>query len=655
MHFADDQAYETDHLPLRKYLLFAALALLTLSGCRYLERSQGYTGGYCTEDAECQPGLTCMTEAQGFPGGYCTTTTCTEGGCPGSYAECAYLDESRNSTFCVETCASNIDCRSSEGYICADLDGSQGCLPSDMATTGAGEIGSSCSRDDDCNTSLCLTNYVFGYCSQVCSSDSDCGSGALCVDQGGGTLRCMDSCSNNDECRFGYTCVAEGSGGVCDVDEGNDSVRNPSGSEDGSTCTDDISCAGGSCLTGSAYPDGYCSTRDCDVVGCGTNSTCVTLDRDAFCLQNCTDSDDCREGYRCTSLEGGGSVCYTQSAISTPDVENGSVFDLYCDSSSIGQTHTISFDIASSTTGFAVIPFSPAGSEIVPTQMTLPDNTNVVFEEDYTYQTVNSLLLSTIVPMTFPGAPKDDYTVQNGRYDFQFQSDDSSCCYYLIEQSGLGTTLDVNIYLVGVPGVSAATASSHSNFQTMLSTISSIYQSAGITVDEVRLIDVTGEAESTYQIIRDFNDVYRLFALSEPPGDTVADALSLNLFLIEDFNISSLPGLLGLSAGIPGAPGIHGSGGSGVVMSSVNLSSDPAQFGQTVAHEMGHFLGLRHTSERGGVEFDPLSDTPQCNDPDDAYNCSDVSNLMFPFAVDVDQSVVTSDQSFVLQRNPIVQ
>ena len=31
-----------------------------------------------------------------------------------------------------------------------------------------------------------------------------------------------------------------------------------------------------------------------------------------------------------------------------------------------------------------------------------------------------------------------------------------------------------------------------------------------------------------------------------------------------------------------------------------------------MAHEVGHWLGLRHTSERTGKTFDYIKDTPEC-------------------------------------------
>jgi hypothetical protein len=48
-------------------------------------------------------------------------------------------------------------------------------------------------------------------------------------------------------------------------------------------------------------------------------------------------------------------------------------------------------------------------------------------------------------------------------------------------------------------------------------------------------------------------------------------------------------------------------------------------------HEAGHFAGLFHTSEFAPGYGDPLSDTPQCDDPATLLEtCPDFGNAMFP-------------------------
>src|SRR5438309_445465 len=54
---------------------------------------------------------------------------------------------------------------------------------------------------------------------------------------------------------------------------------------------------------------------------------------------------------------------------------------------------------------------------------------------------------------------------------------------------------------------------------------------------------------------------------------------------------------------------------------------DTDGMGTTAAHEIGHYLGLYHTSERDGSEHDPIDDTPECAAGDSA--CPDAANVMF--------------------------
>ncbi len=633
-------------------IILGVYALFSASGCRMLDRLMGNTGAPCSTDDNCATGLVCLTE---FPGGYCSMQTCSQGGCPGMYATCAMLDASRNVTACVEGCNSNIDCRQGEGYVCADLDGSRGCMPAQQSTGSAGEIGSSCTRDSDCSGDLtCLTNFVFGYCSRACSSHNDCGSDGRCINQGGDVMRCMRACQNNSQCRFSYACQQVDGQNVCDADDSSTAVRNPNGTPDGQGCTVDVACVGGTCITGTDFPGGYCTTRSCDVVGCSdANSVCVGLEREALCFVRCEDSAQCREGYRCTSLDTGEKVCYALSPIRAPEIEGGAI-EIRCDATSSGRVRTATFELPAGSVGFAIVPFSPANSEVTPLRLRAPDGSVLNFAQDYSFQTINSLLLGTIVPMSFPGAPAFERFIQAGTYRFEYETDDASSCYFVVPQASVGRQLDLNFYFVGVPGLNAGNAASHTQFQATMQEVRTIFNNASITIGTVRTFDISGDNATRYSMIRDFSDIYRLLALSSAPGPSRDEALSLNVFLINDFNIAGLPGLLGLSAGIPGVPGVHGNGGAGLVFSSVNLRDAPTALGQTLAHEAGHFLGLRHTSERGGTEFDPLDDTPRCNNPENPYSCPDVNNLMFPFSVDVEQRQITTNQRFVIQRNPLV-
>ncbi|MCA9542262.1 MAG: hypothetical protein KC620_25370, partial [Myxococcales bacterium] len=71
------------------------------------------------------------------------------------------------------------------------------------------------------------------------------------------------------------------------------------------------------------------------------------------------------------------------------------------------------------------------------------------------------------------------------------------------------------------------------------------------------------------------------------------------------------------------------------------------------AHEVGHYLGLFHTTETNQRSFDPLPDTQNCaNVRNFPEGCPDGNNLMFPLA-GADNSQLTEDQVSVVLANPL--
>ena len=98
---------------------------------------------------------------------------------------------------------------------------------------------------------------------------------------------------------------------------------------------------------------------------------------------------------------------------------------------------------------------------------------------------------------------------------------------------------------------------------------------------------------------------------------------------------------------------------------------DSQLLGETAAHEMGHQLGLFHTTEKGGTVFDILSDTPECssstrdnnsNGSVSAEECDGYGgdNLMFwtswsaaSRSAGKKQETLSSHQQHVLKYSPI--
>jgi hypothetical protein len=155
-----------------------------------------------------------------------------------------------------------------------------------------------------------------------------------------------------------------------------------------------------------------------------------------------------------------------------------------------------------------------------------------------------------------------------------------------------------------------------------------------------------------------------------PPGEgadaeyeAIANASSLstvNVVIVPSIDGYEGGGLYGIAGGIPGP--LVPTGNSAVTVDALtNAGPDMAfndaelqLYGETMAHEVGHFIGLFHPVETDYAYFDAVDDTPQCNNRN---NCEgDLGgNLMFPYPVCtfsscVQQDDLTAGQGEIAQR-----
>ena len=108
-------------------------------------------------------------------------------------------------------------------------------------------------------------------------------------------------------------------------------------------------------------------------------------------------------------------------------------------------------------------------------------------------------------------------------------------------------------------------------------------------------------------------------------------------------------GTYGISAGIPGSA--QQTRETFVVLSWFVHAGVDGQFsddetrlmGETMAHEVGHYMGLYHPVEDGFEYWDALDDTPECRN---GNTCEDQlgTNLMFPYSICNNQGCVVTDQ-----------
>lgn len=226
------------------------------------------------------------------------------------------------------------------------------------------------------------------------------------------------------------------------------------------------------------------------------------------------------------------------------------------------------------------------------------------------------------------------------------------------------STIDLNLWFVGIPGLDAASAPKDARFGGMMDELGRVLGTAGITVGEVRYYDVTGPERDIYTIVDTtdggVDEHAELLALSRvlPP-----DNHGVNLFFVQAFTGW---GLLGKAGGIPGPPLMHGTFASGVVVSLDEYlnETDPyyvAYTAETMAHELGHQLGLYHPTEQDGRSFDHILDTPEC--PAEFYDangdglvdpieCEAVGGLNLMFWTSTLHDVLSPAQKRVLHLNP---
>lgn len=624
-------------------------------------------GAPCRGNGQCLGGK-CLEEDIGFTGGYCTTLRCEENGCSGLASECfrTTLGDTET-TACFELCDFDGTCeRADEGYQCVQLEDTAVCLPPTATNAPTqGSTGSACSNNLQCNgeDATCLTTFFGGYCSQLgCTSSADCLDQNPCVvlnpmepasDQ---QTACLRSCTSDDDCRFNFSCQNYEGEMVC-LEGESSGPRNPDGAPDGASCSSNLNCQGGTCIReaideetqDTSYPGGYCTTRDCEDDSECNGGVCISRTRSTACFATCESDSDCRDGYACRDVPEG-RICDSVVEAVLPDPTSGSGFDVQC-----GPEKSITFTLPEGTIGFYFAPFAPNGEKVVPRTLTYPGGASLDIPRDYSWLAVNPEILGSLAPILFPASNADRFrdAFGPGEYTIDVTTSASELCYYIIPKSSPGTRLDINLYFVGT-SITASEAQSDRDMAEVIDVVESIYSDLGVQANVSAYFDSPPTVSQSYGIIRDFYDVFSLVATSQTPGSTVEENLSVNVFLIEDFNISEAPGLLGVSTGIPGMAGLHGNSGAGLVFSTASLGQDNEQLGQTMAHEIGHFLGLRHTTEHGGSAHDPITDTPECILPDLAFLCGDSDNFMFAFALGGSQRITTQGQSFVVKRSPLV-
>jgi hypothetical protein len=266
-----------------------------------------------------------------------------------------------------------------------------------------------------------------------------------------------------------------------------------------------------------------------------------------------------------------------------------------------------------------------------------------------------------------------------------------------------GSALDAAFYIVGDMNtlggtpLRAANAGTDSTVQRMVQTFKTVMANAGITANVV-FYDVSATERARFGTLTanstgPCDDLSQMFTISSAhPGTT------MNLFLVQNLRVDTGNGsttVIGIDGTIPGPTSYNGTVHSGAVVSAADLFTatlqscpanginvggcGPDEVAFIAAHEAGHFLGLFHTTEQEGADFDPLTDTlkcpclncaaatdlPKCTSSSPplltasrcnaSSNCGGGDNLMFwLLAPGVSRGNLSSQQAQVMRLNPLV-
>lgn len=206
--------------------------------------------------------------------------------------------------------------------------------------------------------------------------------------------------------------------------------------------------------------------------------------------------------------------------------------------------------------------------------------------------------------------------------------------------------LDINFWFTGAGGWTAETAPTDPAFIRAVAGLEEILAEQGVSLGVLSYAD----SPRSFRIIENVaglgSDLGRLFASSaEAPRNAV------NVFLVGElqlgFGLDRFGVVLGQSGGLPGPVLVQGTTGNGVAVAvdAHALYDIMDELDVTIAHELGHLLGLFHTSEnnrfRDDPVHDPIADTPQ----------NDASYLMY---FSPNGSKLSDEQGRVLRANPWV-
>ena len=389
---------------------------------------------------------------------------------------------------------------------------------------------------------------------------------------------------------------------------------------------------------------GSCSSSTTSATTGNNTITLVSLTEGTF--SNCTITITDSAGNVSNSLT---ITSFTVSTVSEITQTLGN--DGYLTGSFVVPNDGISFLLSTFLDNNSVVAFhsltDPDGADILSSSST-PNLYNAASGSTADYGYANVLV---------PQSPS--FSAKAGTWTFKNYANDRVKLVMRSDSTPSNATIVVQPYITG-------TTWSASDISEALGIMSNIYAKNGITLNIKSTITIS---DSQYA------------SVSKTPTDSTTSALisqgstsAVNLFFIEDYS-SSNAGLLGNATGIPGSMKMANSWNGvliGLTAHATGSTLNSQLLGETAAHEMGHQLGLFHTTESGGTVFDIISDTAECPKSLDKDSNSQIQmsaeecegygaeNVMFwtswsssSRSSGKKQDVLSSHQQHVLKYSPI--
>lgn len=467
--------------------------------------------------------------------------------------------------------------------------------------------GTGCGGDDDDDALLADGS--------ACTLPAECASGeCLALPEG---LRCGRTCAEKADCAAGEAC---GIGLVADEPVGLCGAAGPGAA--GAACVDDADCA-----------DLLCA--------------------DSSCLEACTDG--CAVGCVPAVLTRGEgdverSVC--PPAPPGPDLVLGPL-----PTGANGESELQTFEVPAGVGAFSLSVVDAEGLRVAVASLVAPDGT-VVADADGEPPGLQRAhhyigVASALVPATDDARAR----VQAGTYGLRVGTYDPAVFDSLVPVSGAverveitftregtqGGILDLELHWAPALGITAADAAANGTVTELLAQMQAMLGQARVRLGNVGHHDLGGDADR----VDDGNEARTLCASLATPGP---HHRSVNVFMTADLSNDVFGGAAGFAGGIPGPAGLYGTNASGIVAQSLGSGHDT---GILLAHEVSHFLGLRHTTEIGAAH-DDVSDTAECAAGTQVQDCPDYGNLMFPVFPLWDGLSLTSGQIGIVSASPML-